>query len=78
MTTKPFSFLPRRGPAVALLVTISATTGAVYYSHYAQVRDKAVMRQGVERDKERMRQIRRQKRDNTERQQHESEQQSAS
>jgi hypothetical protein len=52
------SFLPRGGPAVALVVTISAAMGAVYYSHYAQVRDKAVMREGVERDKERVRMMR--------------------
>lgn len=53
------SFLPRGGPAVALFITISAAVGAVYYSHYAQVRDKAVMREGVERDKERVRVMRR-------------------
>lgn len=54
------SLLPKRsGPAIAILFTVSIATGAVYYSHYAQSRDKAVMREGVERDKERIRMIRR-------------------
>ncbi|GAX26819.1 hypothetical protein FisN_9Lu099 [Fistulifera solaris] len=52
------SILPRGGPAVALMVTVSAAASAVFYSHYAQVRDKAVMREGVERDKERVRMMR--------------------
>ena len=38
---------------MATMVLCSA--GAVTYSHYAQLRDKAVMRSGVERDKERLR-----------------------
>lgn len=44
-----------RGPAVVLGVVTSATLYAIFYSHFQQVRDKAVMRAGVERDKERMR-----------------------
>eukprot|EP00581_Thalassiosira_minuscula_P028616 CAMPEP_0183755776 /NCGR_PEP_ID=MMETSP0739-20130205/4516_1 /TAXON_ID=385413 /ORGANISM="Thalassiosira miniscula, Strain CCMP1093" /LENGTH=68 /DNA_ID=CAMNT_0025992763 /DNA_START=71 /DNA_END=274 /DNA_ORIENTATION=- len=49
--------LPRipRGPAIVLGVTSSITLYAIFYSHFQQVRDKAVMRAGVERDKERMR-----------------------
>eukprot|EP00592_Proboscia_alata_P012786 CAMPEP_0194394614 /NCGR_PEP_ID=MMETSP0174-20130528/123951_1 /TAXON_ID=216777 /ORGANISM="Proboscia alata, Strain PI-D3" /LENGTH=55 /DNA_ID=CAMNT_0039190429 /DNA_START=792 /DNA_END=959 /DNA_ORIENTATION=- len=43
--------------------------GAIVYSHYSQVRDKAEMRAGVERDKERLRIKRRlkkeQKQENT-------------
>ena len=31
------------------------TIGAIIYSHYSQVRDKRVMKEGVERDKERIR-----------------------
>jgi hypothetical protein len=58
-----FWFLPRRGPAVTLGVVSLVTCGAVAYSHYAQVREKEVMRAGVERDKERVRRIRRKQRD---------------
>lgn len=52
------SFLPRGRPAVTMLVVVAGSISAVAYSHYAQVRDKAVMRAGVERDKERLRRIR--------------------
>jgi len=48
------------GPAVAMGLTSTILVGAVVFSHYAQVRDKADMRAGVERDKERLR-LRRQK-----------------
>jgi hypothetical protein len=58
-----FWFLPRRGPAVTLGVVSLIASGAVAYSHYAQVREKEVMRAGVERDKERVRRIRRKQRD---------------
>jgi len=34
---------------------------SAWYSHYAQTRDRANMRAGVERDKERLRQKQRQK-----------------
>lgn len=44
-----------RGPAVVLGFTCAATVGAIIYSHYSQVRDRQVMREGVERDKERLR-----------------------
>ena len=40
---------------VVLGVTTVGAVGAIVYSHYAQVRDKAEMRAGVERDKERLR-----------------------
>jgi hypothetical protein len=36
-------------------ITLSMTIGAIIYSHYSQVRDQQVMREGVERDKERLR-----------------------
>lgn len=47
-----------RGPIAVLGVTSLMAIGAIYYSHYSQVQEKAVMRAGVERDKERMRQLR--------------------
>lgn len=49
--------LPRisKGPAIVLGMTTSVTLYAIFYSHFQQVRDKAVMRAGVERDKERLR-----------------------
>ena len=60
---------PRRPPALfgpaqmtmgfVLVLSISA----VVYSHYSQVRDRNVMRAGVERDKERLRLIRQQQRE---------------
>ena len=42
------------GPKIALGITSGITLGAIIYSHYSQVRDKRVMREGVERDKERI------------------------
>lgn len=50
-----------RGPKIVLGITSLVTFGAVFYSHYSQVTDKATMRAGVERDKERMRMKRRMK-----------------
>lgn len=47
------------GPALAVGMASTVCIGAVIFSHYAQVRGKADMRAGVERDKERLR-IRRQ------------------
>jgi PET assembly of cytochrome c oxidase, mitochondrial len=44
-----------RGPAIVLGLTCVVTLGAIIYSHYSQVRDRQVMREGVERDKERLR-----------------------
>jgi len=55
-----FRILPRgigRGSAVVMAAVLASSAGAVYYSHYQQVRDRAVMRAGVERDKERLRQL---------------------
>ena len=46
--------LPKGGAAIAMGAAVSMTIGAVIYSHYAQVRDKAVMKAGVERDRERL------------------------
>ena len=42
------------GPKVALGITTGVTLGAIIYSHYSQVRDKKAMKEGVERDKERI------------------------
>jgi hypothetical protein len=52
------SILPRGGPAVAIGITSAIAIGAVAYSHYSQVADRNVMKAGVERDKERIRQKR--------------------
>jgi hypothetical protein len=54
-----FWFLPRGRPAVTLGIVSLIAMSAVAYSHDAQVREKEVMRAGVERDKERVRRIRR-------------------
>ncbi len=43
------------GPKLVLGLTTLMSVGAVVYSHYSQVEEKAIMRAGVERDKERMR-----------------------
>lgn len=40
---------------VVLVGTFAATGAAVVYAHYSQVRDKRLMHEGVERDKERLR-----------------------
>jgi hypothetical protein len=69
------SMLPRGGPAVAVVVAVTAFASAVGYSHYQQVRDKAVMKAGVERDRERLRMLRDQRK--RERQQQRQEQQSS-
>lgn len=42
-------------PMFVLTVTTACTIGAIVYSHYSQVRDKEEMRDGVRRDKERLR-----------------------
>ena len=47
--------IPRGGPAVVLGLTTTVTLSAIFYSHFSQVRDKAAMRAGVERDRERIR-----------------------
>ena len=44
-----------RAPIMAVALASAVTLGAIIYSHYAQERDKRVMRAGVERDKERLR-----------------------
>ena len=54
----------RKGPIIVMTVVVSSTIGAVIYSHYAQVRDMETMKEGVERDKERLRAIRRAKLNN--------------
>lgn len=56
------SVLPRGGSAVAIGLTTLVAVGAVIYSHDSQVRDRQIMRAGVERDKERMR-LKRQERE---------------
>ena len=54
-------FLPRGGPAVVMGSTCLAALGAVFYSHDSQVRDRESMKAGVQRDKERIRQKRKEK-----------------
>lgn len=44
-----------RAPIIVMSTVITITACSIYYSHYQQVRDKAVMREGVMRDKERLR-----------------------
>ena len=46
---------------MAVGFTTVAAVGAVAYSHYSQVRDRQIMRSGVERDKERLRRKRQEK-----------------
>ena len=41
---------------------VSVSLSAVLYSHYAQIRDRNEMKAGVERDKERLRRIKKERR----------------
>ena len=43
------------GPKIAVGISSAITIGAIVYSHYSQVRDKKAMKEGVKRDKERIR-----------------------
>lgn len=43
------------GPAIAVGLATTVCVGSIVFSHYAQIRGKADMRAGVERDKERLR-----------------------
>jgi len=52
---KPKASVSMVGPKIVVGLTCIITAGAVVYSHYSQVRDKEIMRAGVQRDKERMR-----------------------
>lgn len=52
------SALPRGGPLYAIVGVVGFAAAAAWYSHYAQKRDKAIMRAGVERDKERLKLLR--------------------
>jgi len=52
------------GGRVALGLTSIVTLGAIYYSHSSQVWDQERMKEGVERDKERLRMKRRMKKRN--------------
>jgi len=51
--SKPLS-IPR-GPLIVMALTVSCTLGAILYAHYEPKASKRVMREGVERDKERLR-----------------------
>jgi PET assembly of cytochrome c oxidase, mitochondrial len=65
--------LPKqKGPIIAMTCVVGISCGAVLYTHYSQVRDRNSMKAGVERDKERLRMIRRRQR------QEQSQQQSSS
>ena len=50
--------LPRGGAAVAMGLASLTAVGAIVYNHVSQVEERKVMRAGVERDKERLRQKR--------------------
>lgn len=48
--------LPKaKGPVIVMTLVVGVSISAVIYSHYSQVRDRNVMKEGVERDKERLR-----------------------
>ena len=64
-------FLPRGGPARVMGVVSIMAIGAVFYSHDSQVRDRETMKEGVQRDKERVRQKRKEKRQLKEQQERE-------
>jgi uncharacterized protein (DUF2062 family) len=51
--------MPRGGPAIAIGLTTAVAVGSVIYSHTSQVTERQIMRAGVERDKERLREKRR-------------------
>ena len=55
---KRSSVLPKGGAAYTIGFTTIAAIGAIIYSHQSQVNERKVMRAGVERDKERIRQKR--------------------
>jgi hypothetical protein len=62
MSPSSFSWLPRgRGPAITMGTVVGVSVGAVLYSHYAQERDKNAMKEGVQRDKERLKLLRKQR-----------------
>jgi len=52
-----------RGPAIALGLTGGIAVGAIFWSHYSQVRDRNLMKEGVERDKLRMKLRKRQQKE---------------
>lgn len=54
MSPTPQSSRIPRGPVIALGLTGSIAVGAIFWSHYSQVRDRNLMKEGVERDKLRM------------------------
>eukprot|EP00979_Chaetoceros_neogracilis_P011559 scaffold2917_cov282-Chaetoceros_neogracile.AAC.3 len=47
--------IQHKGPKIVLGFTSMVAMGAVYWSHYSQIQDKATMKEGVVRDKERVR-----------------------
>ena len=53
MTQPQRSAIPT-GPKLVVGLTTVATLGAIVWSHYSQVRDKQAMKEGVKRDKERI------------------------
>eukprot|EP00545_Synedropsis_sp_CCMP1620_P002078 CAMPEP_0119016702 /NCGR_PEP_ID=MMETSP1176-20130426/14187_1 /TAXON_ID=265551 /ORGANISM="Synedropsis recta cf, Strain CCMP1620" /LENGTH=104 /DNA_ID=CAMNT_0006970221 /DNA_START=54 /DNA_END=366 /DNA_ORIENTATION=- len=71
MNSRPKSIA--RGPVIVMAVTSSVTIGAILYSHYSQVWDREVMREGVERDKERLRMKRKMRKEQEKKQQQQSE-----
>jgi PET assembly of cytochrome c oxidase, mitochondrial len=64
MTTSSSSWRPRVGfgPALTMAGVVTISLSAVLYSHCAQIRDRNEMKAGVERDKERLRRIKKERR----------------
>ena len=58
-----------RPPFGTMLVVLLISSSAIVYTHYSQVRDKRIMRAGVERDKERLKITREQQQQQKEQQQ---------
>jgi hypothetical protein len=68
------NFLPKgKGPAIVMLTTSLVAIGAVIYSHESQIRDRELMKSGVERDKERIKQKRKEKKRHQQQQQQQQE-----
>ena len=54
MTTSKRSWTVLRGPLIVMGFTVSCTIGAMWYAYSEPIESKRVMREGVHRDKERL------------------------
>ena len=54
---------------VTMGVVVLGSLSAIAYSHYSQVRDRNIMKEGVQRDKERVKRIRKEQKDRERQQQ---------